>query len=496
MQSNPLCISLIPGSMLELKSLIPQITDADLVELRLDDFRNIDFNEIRSLIEKPVLITLRSPEEGGYFRGSAEERVRLFREALDVGIDYIDVEFRVAANILSGLNGDVPGKVVISHHTSATDQSDLIELLHEMIKVPAAVYKLIFTAESLADNLTALNLIEEARRIGVNYIIHAMGEAGKLSRIIGAIKGNAWTYVSLDGPLATAPGQVTLQEAISGYCLHSKKPQTRYFGLLGYPTAQSSGWKLHNRLYEIMKSPSADEENDFLYVNFETPELECFWKDWQHHIAGLSVTIPHKLSIVQYLTEVSPEVELSGVCNTAIKTETGWHGYNTDMLAIVDIFRPYRNKLANGSVLVVGTGATSRSAVAALQRLNLDQVVVTGRNVENGRSLAADFNIQFEEEGGLQKREYSGIVQTTPVGMVPHTNDLPVSEDLLRKGMVIFDVVYNPAETRLLSIARRKGAIALSGVEMFLRQAACQFQIFTGIPVSLEKVHEVWSSIT
>ncbi len=491
------CVSFLPRSQEELFSGLESLGHSDYLELRLDRLPEVDFKQIRLRTASKLIVTIRERQEGGQWEGDLPTKITLYRRALDAGMEFVDLEYDLLIKKRLSLPFDASRHLVLSHHTGERNLSPLQETLRKMFQVPAAVYKLVFRAETLNDNLTALQLQDFARQSGHRYVIHAMGTAGQLSRILGYLAGNTWTYVAADAQSATAPGQLSWWAAREIYALHRKRPGTKLLGLLGYPTRQSKGWLLHNLLIEQKKSVAPSDRkaaSDFLYLNFETPDVENFWKNWEKRLQGCSVTIPHKEKIIPFLGNVSGEVKESGVCNTAVKETNGWVGYNTDLLALKSLLLPHREMLKAG-VLIIGTGATARSAIAALQQLKINKIHLTGRNIQRGKILAERFQVQFVLPNSLSKLSVGGIIQTTPVGMVPNVEEMPPGSVLFRPGMMVFDAVYNPAITRFLRVAKQRGCRIISGEKMFLKQAALQIKLFTGWEVSEEEVLAIWNKI-
>ncbi|GAB4364374.1 MAG: type I 3-dehydroquinate dehydratase [Calditrichia bacterium] len=469
---------------------------ADVIELRLDRFSSFDFAAVRTWLNKPLIATFRSPNEGGYWTGDSERLVKLLQAAIDAGFEYIDVEWKQANSILPRLDLGPVTRVILSHHSQTSRFTELQAVLKEMFRIPASIYKLVFPAVSLDDNLTALRLIDEAREQNKKFIIHASGEAGKLSRLAGALRGNEFTYTALHPNRQTAPGQLTLDETHAIYHLHEKTADTRLVGLLGYPVSQSLGWKLHNILLGRLKKtlPHPEKLSDFLYVNFPAEDFDSFWKNWQSRVDALSITIPYKERMAECIELPSPSVEETGVCNTAVRREGSWFGFNTDFLALAELFRPHVPRLRKG-VLVIGTGATTRSAIVALKQLGVTHIQVQGRNEARGKLLQKIYQISYENDINKVDEKITAIIQTTPVGMYPQVEALPPGHHLFRKGMVVMDVIFNPQETRFLRLAREAGCQVISGEKMYVRQAAKQFEIFSGMPVSPEEVRRVWELI-
>lgn len=492
-QSAKLCVSLLPESRAQLEEWLPQTAAADLLEIRIDRICDADISQICALAPHPVIITLRSRSEGGLWEGSDDEYRQILQKAIEAGAAYIDVEFSRADHILPQLQrGNT--RVVLSHHTPERSLNSLKRTFNKMLAHPAEVYKLIFSAKTLNDSATALELAEFAAERGVQYIIHAMGEHGQLSRIIGATRGNAWTYVAKDYEEATASGQPALHEARDFYFLHRKTPGTRILGLVGSPIQQSRGWRLHNQLIHRHIPPHNGNGVDYLYLNFPADDFAKFWTEWEKYLYGLSVTIPYKEKAIKFLNDWSTEVLISGVCNTIVRGAGGWRGHNTDLLAIEQLLRPHQEVIRNSGV-VIGTGATARSAIAALKRLEVNPIFVVGRNRERGKMLSQKYGVDFLQFDEIHYATASVIVQTTPVGMVPYTDQYPPGTSLFRKNRVVLDVVYNPRETRFLRIARERGCVTISGEEMFLLQATKQFEIFTDVAVSVAELRKLWEEI-
>jgi 3-dehydroquinate dehydratase/shikimate dehydrogenase len=560
-----LCVSVLPKHTEELLGLLQHCRELDvnndIIELRLDalpvkEAEHLDWSAIRSAAPvKHLLVTYRLPSEGGFFTGEPPERARLYQAALQAGVEYIDVEYAAWYQMQSLLNIPEQATVVLSKHFFSPHDADAglsVEQLEHELEVMFAcedrryVYKVIFTANSIDAALTAEHGRVLAGRYGKQVIIHAMGTEGELSRIFGAlpsfylpdsgrarqlgipekvvVPANVWTYCALEAACSTAPGQLTLHEALHVYRLPEKIAHVRLFGLLGYPTAQSKGKYLHNALYK-----EYGHSAECLYVHCPTPDAERFWERWCDVLSGFSITIPHKEACARLLAVdgvVSEEVRRSGVCNTAVRTPEGWRGYNTDALALYDCLLPYKECCAKGT-LVIGTGATTQSVLAVLQMMDVHAIVVVGRNQKRGHELAAKYDCTFlaEEEFSAmynkqthkkktlsnQGKGFWMVIQTTPVGMMPNGDSVPLGKDVWKHLFddvfdimsddktvakpVVMDVVYNPLRTALLQIAEQAGCTTISGDEMFLRQAAHQFRLFTGTEADLSVVRRVWRSI-
>lgn len=507
------CVSLLPKNRRELEAQLGACSGADLIEIRLDWFRRfavakkkLNSNLIVQYENKPLILAVRTEEEDGFFSGTPSEIIniyqsahRLFRQegkVFEMGVDYFDISYSIADSILPQLKSNRAVKIILSAHTKERVIDLLKKKLERMSETEADVYKLVFTANALNDNITALQLMDFAKQLNIPFIIHAQGKEGELSRIVGSFKGNLWTYVSLDENQKSAAGQLSLREAKHKYFLQKKNSHTKIIGLVGYPVSQSRGWLLYNRIFNmggLADSPKKSVLN-YIYLNFPNESIDGFWEMWHKQVDGLSVTIPHKENVLKYAAHKSSEVKQSGVCNTLIKKNNAWEAHNTDLLAMAELLKPYAVRLKKGTVLIYGTGATTRSAIVALQRLDVQDILVLGRNKDRGRSLADLFSVKFVEKNAVPS-DLSAIIQTTPVGMYPHIDQIPECGDFLRSDMIAFDVVFNPPSTRFLQAAIEKGCTTISGEIMYLHQAGLQFELFTGKHISIGNLRRIWSEL-
>jgi 3-dehydroquinate dehydratase / shikimate dehydrogenase len=193
-------------------------------------------------------------------------------------------------------------------------------------------------------------------------------------------------------------------------------------------------------------------------------------------IAGFSVTIPHKQRVMRHLNSIDALARRIGAVNTVFRRHGKLCGTNTDALGVTGPLEK-RMHLAKAKALVVGNGGAARGAIFALLDKGAE-VTLTGRNLQRVRSLARACGIEAMDREKLERHHFDVLVHATPLGMHPRTGesffDGPIPADM------VFDMVYNPLETTLLRNAREQGKETIAGLEMFLTQAAAQFEIWTG----------------
>jgi 3-dehydroquinate dehydratase/shikimate dehydrogenase len=249
----------------------------------------------------------------------------------------------------------------------------------------------------------------------------------------------------------------------------------------------------------LLVEPSYESFKAFMEVALSTSGLD---------LSGLSVTIPHKENALRYLQEKHAEIEPLagdiGAVNTIVITRPHGRegqvvlaGLNTDYAAILDSITDAlsldRATLAGTKVAVLGAGGTGRAAVAALAAYDC-HVTLFNRTRRRADALAEEFSLRRGGSIAAADWDHLGnadcdiLINTTSVGMSPDVQQSPLAghEKLLRRARLVFDAVYNPMRTRLLESAEAAGVKTVRGVDMFVRQAAAQFQAWTGIAAPLE----------
>lgn len=264
---------------------------------------------------------------------------------------------------------------------------------------------------------------------------------------------------------------------------------TKVVGVFGWPVAHSLSPAMHNAAFTALGL-------DYIYVPFPVaPEsLEQAVRNLSAlGIVGVNLTIPHKESVLPFLDEVTAEARLIGAVNTVHCTEGRLIGDNTDGRGFFEPLREQGFSAAGQRVMVLGAGGAARAVVFQLAREGA-RVTLTNRTPERAERLAqavreagypadAVQTIAPQDTDQLAKalREATLLVHTTRVGMHPDTEGLPpVPLDRFHERLCVYDLVYNPVETRLLKEARKRGCSTLTGVKMLVYQGAVAFQRWTG----------------
>lgn len=420
--------------------------------------------------EATVMATCRRHQNHGRYNGSIDEEFRVLAAAVDAGARAVDVEIESAESPLGRMELlETRAIVIVSYHNfECTPAMDTV--MRRMLKVPAAIYKVVTTARKPSDNLRVLALAKAYPKTPL--ILLAMSETGFPSRVLCTAMGGVYTYAAPTSVEGTAAGQVSARTLRQLYRVEKTAKATKIFGVIAEPVRHSISPAVHNRALQAKRVAG-------LYLPFLVtgPQLKDFFvlAD-QLPISGFSVTIPHKQRVIRYLNSIDPLSKRIGAVNTVYKKAGQWRGTNTDADGI-RVPLEKRLRIAKSSVLVVGNGGTARSAVFTLSDAGA-RLAITGRNPDRVRALAKICNAEPLTPEQACERHFDAIVHATPVGMWPHS-EACFFEDVIPANLV-FDLVYTPHETLLLRRAAEQGKAVIHGIEMFLEQAARQFQIFTG----------------
>jgi 3-dehydroquinate dehydratase / shikimate dehydrogenase len=452
---------------------------AELVELRLD-YISTRVNIQRLLKDRPcaTVVTVRREQDGGKYTGSEEARLTMLREAIALGVEYIDLEDDIAGQI----RRFGKTKRIISHHSFRNTPENLGELHARIKALDADVVKIATMANHPHDNARMLEMVND-RKNECHTVGMCMGDIGTPSRILGAKFGAFFTYATFHHERALAPGQLSYDQMVNIYRHNSIGLETAVYGVVADPVAHSLSPQIHNPAFGAAGI-------DAVYAPFRVPfdTLGQFIEDVPRlGIRGLSVTIPHKEAIARFLTKVDPAVKGIGAVNTVLFKNDEVLGYNTDYKAAMDCLENaiggavppgVPSPLQDKKVLVLGAGGVARAIMYGLQRRGA-KTTIASRTRSRAQFLADTFGGRCVE---WQARHMPAdiLVNCTPVGMHPNVDETPYNKSSLKPSMVVFDTVYNPESTLLLKEARSHGCKIVTGVEMFIRQAELQFLLFTG----------------
>jgi shikimate dehydrogenase len=282
-----------------------------------------------------------------------------------------------------------------------------------------------------------------------------------------------FTYASASAGAEAAPGQIEAGLLADLYRVREIGPDTRVYGVLGTDTARSFSPVLHNRAFEARGLPA-------VYVPLQAEALEPFIRALPAlRLSGFSVTRPYKTAILAHLQEVDADAELCGSVNTVVVHDGLLQGSTTDGRGVTAPLRRLLD-LKGKAVTIVGAGGAARAAALALRR-KAAKVTLVARDARQAEAVAAKVGCAWAAAPGGLAGDYDVLINATPLGSHAFPEETPVPSALLRPGAVVFDMVYDPLETRLLREATAAGCRTIGGLEMLIGQALAQFETWTGL---------------
>jgi 3-dehydroquinate dehydratase/shikimate dehydrogenase len=471
-----LCLSLADSSADVLESKLARYAgQVPYIEARLDYLSEPKVPALSRDLGTEFIATCRPVREGGYYQGEEKDRLALLQEAAQSGFAWVDLEHDVEeAPFLPAQT-----RIVRSHHCFDDLPDDLPALFESLKKAGGDVIKLALSIGTTRE-LTSLLKWMESLGSETSSVVLGMEDLGQPSRLLGAFLGNFWTYVAEDEDSKVAPGQLTLEQAVNQYQLPRWKSRPCIYGVLGNPVAHSLSPLIHNQLFQT-------QQLDKIYLPFLLDDAKI-WLDYVQQsplpFSGFSVTLPFKTEVAKLIEHTESPVDS---VNTLVKRDSVWEGLNTDYDGFLQALQS-RLTLKGKTALVLGNGGVAHTVVRALLDQDVE-VTVVGRN--------PDKVSRFAQLYGCRNLLFSDLpvpahicVNTTPVGQYPSTEDSPLKEGQMDFDLV-YDLVYSPENTRLLDLAGSQGVETISGMEMFVEQAALQSKAWTGLSPDREMMREL-----
>jgi 3-dehydroquinate dehydratase/shikimate dehydrogenase len=465
------------------------VRDNSFLEFRLDYLSKpaLALPKVKHFIESHpgivIIATCRRQASGGKFRGSIASQLDILSKAAALGCQLVDVELQTALKCKPAQLQKLRSRcsLVLSFHdfrgTKKLDQT-----LEKMRAFPADFYKVVSTAATLSDNVS---MIQFLARESVNYSLVGvcMGEQGIISRVLGVRAGSVFTFAAVSPGEETAPGQVTAQDLRNLYRIEQVDAATRVYGVAGDPVA-------HSLSPAIMNAAFRRENVNAVYLALHAKTLKDLLTCVREiPIHGLSITMPYKEAILPYLDNTDSHTTKIGACNTVVRAQDGkLYGFNTDTSGVVRPLERRLSTLQDAKILVLGAGGAARAAVFGLAERGAE-VFILNRSIEPAKKLARRAHARSIKRADLKKFSFDVIINATPVGM-GNTRETPLQEKEIN-ARYVFDMIYDPTETRLLQLAKQRGAQIIPGIEMFVHQAARQFEIWTGKPAPQDDMMQV-----
>ena len=271
--------------------------------------------------------------------------------------------------------------------------------------------------------------------------------------------------------------------------------RTKVCGIIGDPIEHTMSPVMHNAAFK-------NRGVDYVYLAFRVKKEElgkAIEGMRALDIRGLNITIPHKVTVIPFLDELDPLADKIGAVNTIVNDNGVLRGYNTDATGFLHALRERGVEPEGKSVVILGAGGASR-AISFILAERGSSLVILNRTWDKAKICADRISETFQRKATALKLNRENLaaalsqadilVNATSIGMSPNINETPVTSNLLKSGLVVFDIVYNPIKTRLRREAEAAGATVISGLDMLVWQGALAFEKWTGLKAPVELMRE------
>ncbi|MGH7784198.1 MAG: type I 3-dehydroquinate dehydratase, partial [Candidatus Binatia bacterium] len=403
------------------------------------------------LATRPLISTFRPREQGGHRELTIEQRLAFWKNAGESRL--IDIEEDIAAE-----TSYLSSTRICSYHDFAGVPDDIDSIFDRLADTGAEILKIAVGVEDAAAAIPVWKLLLRAKNKGKHVIPVAMGEAGKWTRILGLAHGSLLTYASLETGSETAPGQISAKDMREVYRVNQLAHDTKVFGIVGDPVSQSLSPYMHNPAF-VSRGINA------VFVPFLVKDLGTFLTRMVRperseaglDFGGLSVTMPHKQTILKYIDNIDETALAIGAVNTVKVDEGRLTGYNTDAHGFITPLKKAFGDLRRARVAVFGAGGAARACVFALKREGSD-VTVFVRNLQKAERFAKEFDVPIDLIENARPGDFAIVVDATPFGMKGDLeNKTLFTADELAGVRFVYDLVTKPTDTPIIREAKDAG---------------------------------------
>lgn len=274
---------------------------------------------------------------------------------------------------------------------------------------------------------------------------------------------------------------------------------TRICGLIGDPVEHTMSPAIHNTL-------AAELSENLVYVPFHVPDgklREAVEGAYALNLLGCNVTVPYKSQVIPFLKEIDPLAEKIGAVNTLVRVQDGFKGYNTDMPGLYSAMCEDGVSPEGEKVLILGAGGAARAVAMLLSERGASQIVILNRTVEKAERLAEEVNassgrqiaraMALADYRSLPDGEKYLAIQTTNLGMFPRVEEAVIEDRAFyEKIHTGYDLIFNPARTKFMSLVEESGGRAFNGLKMLLYQGVIAYELWTGAKVGEELAEKAY----
>ena len=460
----------------------------DIVELRADCLIPNERFLLRRFPEMagvPVILTIRRGVDGGSFHGGEGSRITLLANGLAYAdadrrrnFAYVDLEEDLNVPSLEEAARAFGTRVIRSWHNLEGVDDDLGGKLRKLKRVGDEIVKAALVPRSLDDVFRVYQTARETKDI--DKVFFCMGEYSANTSILAGRLDSKITYTFPAGESGlppAPPGLLDPKELAELYRFHELSSKTKILAVAGYPLKLPSSPRFFNNVFRI-------EQTDAVYIPIPADSIHSLIRLGEEiGVSGCSIAAPYKEDVLSYLANKSKEVLSIGACNVIIAASQGWAGYNTNSISFSASLLSFigRKDFRRRKLTIIGAGGSARAVAAEVHRLK-GKALILNRTVARARALAEPYRFAWaglDSRGADLMEKYSDIIiQTSPVGVAPHTEADPIDFYKFSGRETVMDLIYNPEKTLCLRRAEEAGCRILNGYDMILRQLRYHYTYF------------------
>lgn len=464
------CVT-VPQNSVEIRE-IPQ--EVRWLQIRSDLIGDIPAAWLRDCFTGKIIYSLKSWRAGGSFERSREERHdRLANAAKDYDLVELDTETDLSEPLLTAIPAS---KRILAWYGQVSDVAELHKIFERLVMTPARYYLLVCSAAKTSDGLAPLLLMKALKRNDVIAI--SDGPFGLWSRLLAPYFGSPFLFGQLN-QLERQRGEFHVKQLMADYGYPALRPLRCVYGMVGNRLFQSPSPRLHNTSYRQLGCPA-------LFLPFHVENFAEFWQSMAVAapldnlgipIQGLIIVSPYKEAALAVADLCSAMVRKAGSTNVFIRHKHGWEAETTDPESIGGMQRKFPLKAA-----VIGCGGAGRAVAVALQQKGA-AVTLVNRSPQRGEYAAQLLGLPFVPLATFRAHGFDLIVNATPVGR--DHDCFPFIVDSLSSETLLIDLAYGTHPTPLVSAVTARGGTAIDGYDVLLTQVHKQFQLLTGLEMSV-----------
>ncbi len=472
-----ICISINQESRrLALVDMLNAARQADLLEVRLDRFGKApDVGELLANKPKPVIMSCRRAQDGGYWDGTEQERLAILRQCIISKADYVEIELDVADDI----RRFPPSQRVISYTNLSETPADILEIYDEMKTKSPDVIKLVTLARTPEE---AWPLVQIVAKATVPTVVVGLGKPGVMLAILGQRIGAPWIYAALERGMEAYPGQPTIDDLGSIYRFHEIDKATRFVGVTGFGEREIITVAALNTILAQTQSP-------YRCLPMAVGEWKIFRKVIDAvKLGALVVDADHQQGILQIGAEAHGSAKTMQAADVLIHKGDAWHAFHTAAQTWIDGLKqalapkfPGDNPLKDRMVVLVGVNAATRILAGEVQRLG-GNAIVASFNKKAGQEIAQNIGCRFILFEALYSTMHDVLVVCADEK--PADTKKPsasgVHTGYLKQGMTVMDLTATTRMSPLLQEAKLRGCVTVSPNDLLLSQLDQQVRLLTG----------------